>query len=261
MSALQINLDQQGDPQEVSPQQIQQIMLVFTASIAVYFIGNIVAICLYKVKVHDEKPKLQDGNQTMASGQWHYGLFDCFSNTNECMCSLCCITTRYADTHSAISGSFWGSFCYFTMVNILISVVAAFISNAMYPIPHDLAASFQHGQFVPGSDPQQEMRSQVSSLIELALRGVAFGVVARKQLRTKLGDPNPGAGWVNDFLAWGLCPCCALTQESVEADIAVDVSISCPFTLTKGRQVRAREVAPSDYEKLLGDAVLLETGR
>jgi len=37
------------------------------------------------------------------------------------------------------------------------------------------------------------------------------------------------------------------------------LTISCPWTLTKGRaQVGGREVMPSEYERMVGDAVLLD---
>lgn len=254
MSALNINLDNtQFTFNDLTPQQQQQvnqagqamarIMMYIFLAVAVYVIGNFVAICLYKTQVHDKKPK--ELKTTMESGDFHYKLFDCCSNMNEAMCSLCCVTVRYADTHSAISGSFWGSFCYFICVNIAISVVTGFTVAAVYPPPAD----YQNLSHYNGNDLEQ--------LLEALLRGLAFGVVARKQLRTKLGDPNPGAQVLHDGLAWAFCSCCALTQESVEVDIAADVEISCPFSLKIGR-VRAREVTPSDYEKLLGDPVLLE---
>jgi Cys-rich protein (TIGR01571 family) len=230
-------------------QQMANIMLGILIFIVVLFVAQIVAVCMYKSKVHDAKPALGDNLQTMATGNFHYGLFDCFTNMNECLCSLFCTSVRYADTHSATSnGGFWGSFCAFVGINAVISAASTMIVAAVNPPPPT-----QHGM-PPGANQGSD---DLGQFVESILRGLAFGILARKKLRAKLGDTNPGKSAFTDFLAWGWCPCCALTQESVEADIAADVTISCPFTLTKGR-VRAREVAPTDLENLLGDALLVE---
>jgi Cys-rich protein (TIGR01571 family) len=264
LSKLSINLP--ADPMAQNQQdadaavaQVQQVMMIILGTILAIFIAQIIAICMYKSKVHDAKPPLGDNLPTMASGEFHYKLFDCFSNINECLCSFCCSTVRYADTHSATSGGgFWGSFCMFVGVNAVIASAAGAVVTAVMPppaMPQDLfdshaVATYQHQVASYQGD-------HVNNLIQSLLRGLAFGILARSKLRAKLGDPNPGKAASYDFFAWGFCSLCALTQESVEADIAADVTISCPFTLTKGR-VRAREVAPNDQENLLGAALLVE---
>lgn len=265
MSKLQINLPAYGQYGSADPygqhvgdtsnadadqavQDAAQAVLIIVCTLVAIFILQIVAICMYKSKVHDQKPPLGDNLKTMETGQFHYGLFGCFSNINECMCSFCCTTVRFADTHSATSGGgFWGSFCAFVGLNAIIGALCGAIVNALMPPPNPFdahAVAAYQGE-------------HVNILLQECFRGLAFGVYLRGKLRKKLGDPDPSKGALHDFFAWGWCSCCALTQESVEADIAADVTIECPFTLKKGR-VRAREVAPSDQENLLGEALLVE---
>lgn len=213
------------------------------------FVFSIVAMCMYKINVHDQKPPIAANDRTMASGNFHYNLFDCFTNTNECLCACFCTSVRFADTYSAIGlGGFWCCWFQFWGLNMIVAVLSVFITGAVYPPPSDAL-------FNP---VYQNNANEINNLIGCLLRGAIFGVWARGKLRQRLGDPGTSRPIAYDLASWGCCPCCALTQESVEVDIAADVSISCPWTLNKGR-VRAREVAPSDdYEKLLGDAVLLE---
>lgn len=235
---------------DAAAQEVAQGIMIILATFLAIFIAQIVAICLYKSKVHDAKPPLGDNLTTMASGEFHYKLFDCFSNINECLCSFCCTTVRYADTHSATSGGgFWGSFCGFVGVNAVIGAVCGAIVHAVMPPPNIMTAT--------PAEIQSYQGDHVNNLLASLLRGLAFGVLARSKLRAKLGDPNPSKAAAYDFFSWGFCSLCSLTQESVEADIAADVTISCPFTLTKGR-VRAREVAPNDQENVLGAALLVE---
>ena len=98
----QLNCD---DACKANVQTAQNILIGILVTIVTLIVGNIVAVCLYKSKVHDAKPPLGEGLTTMANGEFHYKLFDCFSNINECMCSCFCSTVRYADTHSSTSGS------------------------------------------------------------------------------------------------------------------------------------------------------------
>lgn len=264
LSKLSINLP--ADPTAQNQQDVDaaaaegaRIIMIVVGTILAIFLAQIIAICMYKSKVHDAKPPLGDNLTTMASGEFHYKLFDCFSNINECLCSFCCSTVRYADTHSATSGGgFWGSFCMFVGVNAVIASAAGAVVTAVMPPPtmpqniFDSQAMATYHHQVAGYQGDH-----VNNLIQSLLRGLAFGILARSKLRAKLGDPQPGKAAAYDFFSWGFCSLCALTQESVEADIAADVTISCPFTLTKGR-VRAREVAPNDQENLLGAALLVE---
>lgn len=270
MSKLNINLPadpfsngQAGAPTQqdadAAVAQVQQFLMIVLGTILAIFIAQIVAICLYKSKVHDAKPPLGDNLTTMASGEFHYKLFDCFSNINECLCSFCCSTVRYADTHSATSGGgFWGSFCMFVGVNAVIASACGAIVTAVMPppaMPTDLFDADSMRRYQASLANYQG--DHVNNMLQSCLRGLAFGILARSKLRAKLGDPNPGKAAAYDFFSWACCSLCALTQESVEADIAADVTISCPFTLTKGR-VRAREVAPNDQENVLGAALLVE---
>jgi len=269
MSALNINLDQQitfsdGNGNTMTQADAEHaaamaaIMAVVLMLLAM-FLPQIIGAILYKSNVTDKKPKIEDGNKTMQYGKFHHGLFGCHENINECLCALCCPTVRYADTHASISGSFWGSLCYFFGLSFIFSIVGTLLPPMVMTQPDPMSAT-------PGEIASYIQHCQILSyLIKFTLQGVAFGLVARKALRTKLGDPNPGAAAATDCLAWALCYPCALTQDSVEVDIAANVSVGCPCSITPGRsgvpQLSAREVAPSDYEKLLGDAVLLEGGR
>lgn len=263
MSALQINLDEDpfaqfNDPQfqdqaNADAQQAAQAILITLGIFVGIFIFSIVAMCMYKTNVHDNKPAISENNQTMSSGNFHYGLFDCFTNMNECLCSCFCTSVRFADTYSSVGlGGFWCCWFQFWGLNVIASFIVRTAVMAAYPPPADpneLIAYIQN-------------ENEIENIVGILVRGLIFGVWCRGKLRKRLGDNTDNKmNTVIDLLAWGACPCCALTQESVEVDIAADVSISCPWTLTKGR-VRAREVAPSDYQSLLGDAqVVLEEGR
>lgn len=249
MSSLNINLDLSPEQQEHVQnafQFIAQIMMYIAAAFVAYIVFTIVAMCMYKQHVHDHKPKIpEEGCKTMESGKFHYGLLDCFSNINECMCATCCTALRFADTHSAVTSTgFWCAFWKFIVVNSLISTLAVVLVGMAHP----------------GMDQEtMQTNNNISQLLAGLGRGVLWGISSRGALRKRLGDPNPAKDQIRDVLAWGFLPCCALVQESVEADIAADVSISCPWTMTKGRgQARAREVMPSDYERMVGDAVLLD---
>ena len=138
------------------------------------------------------------------------------------------------------------SFWKFIVVNCLIETVTGLVVNIAHPAsPLDIDA--------------MQLNQNLCMLLSGLLRGAAWGLLARGELRTKLGDPTPTKNQLTDVLSWGFCMLCALSQESVEADIAADVSISCPWTLKQGRaQTRAREVMPSEYERMVGDAVLLD---
>lgn len=261
-SALNLDEDpfaQFNDPQfqqqaNADAQQAAQILMIILVSIVALIIFSFVAMCMYKSNVHDHKPPIPDPCDKLASGNFHYGLFDCFTNTNECLCSCFCSSIRFADTYSAIGmGGFWSCFFQFIGLNIIVGVISERVGVAAFPPPPEAAYDFQ------ALARWQSTENEIVNIVGILLRGLIFGLWARGKLRTRLGDPGTGGGAVKaqDLLAWGCCPCCALTQESVEVDIAADVSISCPWTLNKGR-VRAREVVPDDYESLCGDAVLLE---
>jgi len=266
MSSFQINLDafddqmqqmqnQQNDQmQQMQNQQNDQnqevanaaaaaltMVLVTVALIVGLVLFSFVGMCMYKSNVHDQKPAIS--GTPMVTGTFHYGICDCFSNINECMCSFCCPSIRFADTFSAINPStgFWGAFFLFIFINMVPQILGNFLPQPADP----LAAATQNAQIIEGAG--------------CVVRGLVFGMWARKNLRTKLGDPNPGGAAAVDAIHWAIFPCLSLIQESVEADIGADVTISCPWTLSKGRTaVRGREVAPNDYESLLGDAVLCD---
>jgi len=207
------------------------------------------------------KPQIAEGCRTMESGNFHYGLFDCFSNINECMCSCFCTSIRFADTHSSVTTtSFWMSFWKFIWCNILIEMLTSAVVNMANPVPPTAPHVFGITT-MPNVQAEETAHTNgnICMILSVILRGVLWGLVSRGELRKKLGDPTPAKNQLTDILAWGFCTYCALSQESVEADIAADVSISCPWYLTKGRaQARAREGMPSEYERMVGDAVLLD---
>ena len=152
--------------------------------------------------------------------------------------------------------SFWKFIC----VNCLIEILTSLVVSMAHPVPLTHVSMSVLGQPYLTEDPAAALlNSRICFILSGILRGVAWGLLSRGELRKKLGDPTPAKNQVTDVLSWGFCFFCALAQESVEADIAADVSISCPWTLTKGRaQVRGREVMPSEYERMVGDAVLLD---
>jgi Cys-rich protein (TIGR01571 family) len=254
MSALNINLDQwsnsyqgggpyQGGGSQVSPEQAA-LMAAVTMMMMV-LVPQILFALLYKSNVHDKKKAIDPGNRTMQSGNFHFGLFKCHENANECLCAMFCSTVRYADTYGSISGSFFGSMCTFFGVNVIIGCIASTVVVFAIPPPPFLIDPHVQARY-------QQQTELVSNLVQATCRGVFFGLMARKGLRAKLGDPEPGKNAITDCLSWGFCYCCALTQDSVEVDIALDVTVGCPCSVTPGRAgVRAREVAPSDYEALL----------
>lgn len=220
------------------------------------FVLSLVAMCKYQADVKDNKPLIPWDSNIMMSGNFKHDLFDCFSNYNECLCSFCCPALRFADTHSSVTPTgFWASFVLFTCINGGIGFASDTIVNIVVSNQEDPAAV--------------QSNHQIAQILSMVWRGWIFGLWSRKILRTKLGDPDPSKNQVVDFLAWGCCLPCALTQESVEVDIAADVAISCPrnardacnfqWNLQKGRwQVHAREVAQSEYERMVGNAVLLD---
>jgi len=204
---------------------------------------NIVCMIMYKQKVHDRKPQIKPDNQTMKDGNFHHGMFGCFSNCNEFMCAFFCAPIRFADTHSSVTDTgFWMSFWLFIFGNLLTHFAIGVLVAMVLPAP-----PFSH----------RNANIIVLVLVNIS-RALMWGIWSRGKLRTKLGDPNPSQGQGHDFVSWCLCPPLALTQESVEADIAADVVISCPCNLKVGRQVTGREVLPSDYQRMVGDAVLLD---
>lgn len=209
------------------------------------FVLSLVAMLMYQTNVKDNKPLIPWDSNVMMSGNFRHGLFECFSNHNECLYSFCCPALRFADTHSSVTlTGFWASFVLFICINGGIGFASDTIANIVVSNQEDPAAV--------------QSNQQVSAIMSVVWRGWIFGLWSRKILRTKLGDPDPSKnqGW--DCLAWGCCLPCALTQESVEVDIAADVAISCPWNLKIGRYVLARQVAQIDYERMVGDAVLLE---
>lgn len=228
------------------------IMLAIAAAIVAWFVFTIVAMCLYKSKVHDNKPPIADGNKTMESGNFHFGLFECFSNCNECLCSFCCTGLRFADTHASVTTTgFWLSFVMFFIVNSLLSTLSNTIAVAVHPAQESTAAADLTTQYY------------IFLAVSALCRGCFFGLYSRGEIRKKLGSPETNAmSKAVDVLSWGCCFPCAMTQEAVEVDIAADVHIACPWTLTIGRAsalgVKAREVAPAEYEAMVGDAVLLD---
>jgi len=282
MNQLNINLDQftnpslggGGEPQPtISPEDAAHaaVMILVVAAITLlvlFFAPQIIFAFLYKANVFDKKGAIKENDQTMKFGKFHHGTFRCHENVNECLCACFCSTVRFADTYGSVGGSFWGSLCTFFGVNTLITVTASFIQAFLGGggSATTTMAPFGGGNLnLAQSAGSSDSSGQIAQLIQMLLRGVFFGVIMRKGLRTKLGDPNPGANALNDCLGWGLWSCCALTQDSLEVEIALDMSFSCPCNVTPGRigvpTVAAREVAPSDYtETLLGDAVVLEEG-
>jgi len=221
---------------------VANVILYTIIAIVAWLVFTVVAMCLYKTKVHDMKPKIAEGNKTMESGKFHFGLCDCFSNCNECLCSFCCTGLRFADTHSSVTTTgFWLSFIMFFVMNSVISSVGFAIGGAV------------------GGDQALNIGVWSSAIG----RGLFFGIWSRGEIRKKLGSPDGDASSkIVDILSWALCFPCAMTQEAVEVDIAADVHIACPWTLTIGRAnalgVKAREVAPAEYEAMVGDAVLLD---
>jgi len=236
--------DQLGE--QVTP---GQIMLCVLLARVLVIVMNILCMVMYKQNVHDHKPQIKPDNQTMRDGNFHHGMFGCFSNCNECMCAFVCPTIRFADTHSSVTDTgFWKSFWLFIFGNLLTQFAIAEIVAMVLPAP----------PFSP------DRNANIVLVLVNICRALMWGVWSRGKLRTKLGDPNPSQGQGHDFVSWCLCPFLALTQESVEADIAADVVISCPWNLKVGRQantgrsVEGREVLPSDYQRMVGDAVLLD---
>lgn len=228
---------------------VASLILALTVLGTIWGIAQCIGPFVYKGSVTDNKDPPQP---TMRDGQFHYGLMDCFANCNECMCSWCCPLIRFADTHSSVSG-FWGSFCAALGANVIIGIIGSSIAGAV-TLNHADAASN------PNPVAMDSTYQQVGQVVDMLLRGLVFGLYFRKNLRAKLGDPNPSKAAFTDCLSWAFCSCCALTQESVEADIAANVTVTCPCTLVKprvkqDRKVNGREVAPND---LLGEALLVE---
>jgi len=237
-------------------------LMAIVGAIVAWLVFTIVAMCLYKSKVHDKKPPIVDGNKTMESGKFHFGLFECFSNCNECLCSFCCTGLRFADTHASVTTTgFWLSFVMFFIVNSLLSTLSNTIAVAVHPVQ---ALSIE-STAVEVSTAASDLTTQyyIFLAVSALCRGCFFGLYSRGEIRKKLGSPETDAmSKVVDVLSWGCCFPCAMTQEAVEVDIAADVHIACPWTLTIGRAsalgVKAREVAPAEYEAMVGDAVLLD---
>lgn len=259
--------DSNGEQQHMTPEQAQQAAIVAAVVIAVtlvlaYLVPQVVFACLYKSNVFDKKGTIeasQPGPRTMDKSKFHHDLFKCHENINEALCALLCPTVRYADAYGSIGGSYWGSLCTYFGVNTIISIGCTALVDMTEEAP--LCAGLPTDPHHPCADP----RSQHANILGCILRGLFFGIMMRKALRAKLGDPNPGGKAVEDMIAWAFCPCCALTQDSVEVDIALNVTVGCPCSVTPGRTgvptIQAREGSVAPYEKLLGDAVVLEEGR
>lgn len=244
MSALNINLDQfdgfESGGGRASPGA--GAALVPWLSIMVL---QVLFACLYKSNVHDKKEPIKAGDQTMQNG-YHFGLFSCHQNVNDCLCVFFCGAVRYADAFGSVTGSFWGALCTYIGVGLICDLAGVILTPILYPASRN-----------PFDQHAQMNGAYVRMAIEMVICGLFFGLVARKALRQKLGDPAPGGSAFTDCLAWGACSCCALVQDAVEVDIALNVTVGCPCSVTPGRMgLNAREVAPSDYE-----ALLLEGGR
>jgi len=240
----------------------------------------LLAFC-YKSGVSDQKP-YSDAKQTMAKqdnpdGNFRHGLFGCCGDCAVCWCVWMCPGVKFADTNTLVTGNYWQSFGTWAGVQFVTAVVAIVAGPIVYPPPSynlDFSAhSSEEAQHQQAQDFANALMGifhyfialvNVIGWIACALRGLYFGAVARKQLREKLGQEVTPAIMGQDCLIWTFCGCCALSQEAMEVDAATNVDVTCPCGLAKPRTkggTKAREVAPCDnYERLLGDAVVLEEG-
>jgi len=228
------------------------IVMIFLLIIVAWALIQIVFVFCYKSNVFDQRMIMKpDGpGRTLATPphDFRHGLFGCMENPSDCLSAFCCPAVRFADAHGVITGSFWGALCSFMGVNCLVSICTSFVCGMLFPPTTDPTTG------LPTQDPNADSANQ---FIEAVFRGLFFGIFMRKGLRVKLGGNTDGKA-LTDFVAWGWCSLCALTQESVEVDIAYDATLGFPCTLTKGRAVKGQLMA---RERLLGEAVVLEEGR
>lgn len=237
---------------------IMAVVMVLVVILA-WLLPQIIFACLYKANVFDKRDeaRFKPTPHMEQKSQFTYNLTECTANINEALCACCCPTVRFADSHGKVEGGFWGALCKFIGVNILINVLSGLVVGMLVPPAPDAAVPTDpHAAGQQGSNPADNL----STIVEGIFRGLFFGVVMRKALRAKLGDKEPGKNALGDCLSWGFLSCCALTQDSVEMDIAYDVTVGIPCSITDGRVgvkkiTSGREVAPGDYEKMLGDAV------
>jgi Cys-rich protein (TIGR01571 family) len=279
MTRLNINLDQfdengglsftdhNGEQQHLTREQIQMAGVVAALTLVLAFIvPQIVFAFLYKANVHDKKKSVEESNpgpRTMDKGHFHHGFFKFHENINEALCAFLCPTVRYADAYGSVGGSYWGSLCTFFGATTVFQVACTALVYQFEQAPDCLS---HPDPFAEHPHPCADPRSDHADLLTGILRGLFFGVFCRSSLRKKLGDPTFGSKAAVDFFSWFFCNgCCALTQDSVEMDIALDVNVGCPCAVTSPRTgvpaVQAREGSVAPYEKLLGDAVVLEEGR
>lgn len=227
------------------------------------------AFC-YKQGVTDQRDK-KAHTETLKKGPdnpgntFHHGLCGCCSNCAECWCALYCPGIKFADAHTLVTGNFWQSFFTYVGVQFLNALVACVGAPIVYPPPmyivNGTTSPEQYGEDIWDFVMYFGRLMIVVFLIAHVLQGLYFGCVARKALREALGAEVGPDVMATDCLAWSFCSWCALSQEAVEVDIATDVKVGCPCSIQpRQKLLNAREVAPCDYEKLLGDAVVLEEG-
>jgi len=124
---------------------------------------------------HREIPKEQD---------FRYGIFDCFGDFRICICGMCCLPIRWADTVSEEKGGF------------LLFSTALLLSLAIGVVMR-----------IP----------MVAGLGWIA--SVAVGVHFRQKIREKYGLENATLpSYCEDFFAWCCCACCAVCQEARQVD-------------------------------------------
>lgn len=116
--------------------------------------------------------------------EFRYGLCECMGDSRVCLCGLCCPIIRWADTVSEEKGGFLD----FNSAFIMMLALGAFLLCPLTGLVGWIAI-------------------------------VMLGVYYRQKIRDKYGlENNTTASYIEDFMTWCCCSCCALCQEARQVD-------------------------------------------
>mmetsp|Transcript_28625 Transcript_28625/g.66332 ORF Transcript_28625/g.66332 Transcript_28625/m.66332 type:complete len:377 (-) Transcript_28625:76-1206(-) len=118
--------------------------------------------------------------------RWQSGLFDCFSDTETCLCACCCFPVAWAETYSKIG-------------------LIKFLQGFLILLGLQVLA-----------------RGQMNFLSMVCVFGsVLMRTLFRQNFRQKFGMPHGTLGVVfGDCMALLFCGCCAVAQESRQVNMA-----------------------------------------
>mmetsp|Transcript_115407 Transcript_115407/g.337469 ORF Transcript_115407/g.337469 Transcript_115407/m.337469 type:complete len:358 (+) Transcript_115407:2-1075(+) len=147
----------------------------FLYAILIWVVGTMVAFMLASFCYRSRDPKYDEQSHANPEETFQSGHFGCFSDRHTCLMAFICPVMRWADTvQMAGVLSFW--FAFWVLSTCYLPSLAFFVIWGLFP------------------------------LVPL--------VMARQQLRDKLGLPAGNETWVSDCCFAFFCSCCLIAQEA-----------------------------------------------